>query len=579
MKTLKISSLFILFALLFFSCQKEFSLEGVITPAGTWQFNDAATQYMGNIDTAYIETTGTTKTLNLVGKTTDGSQNFLLHLYATDSFTVGTYTASLFQSDFQYYITAKSIYQADQFIGEFIVTINSIGNNNITGIFSGSAQDSTGTVKPLTLGQFTSRINLSTNGTGGGGGGSASGTLGASAGACTPINTSGTFTQGVTLTASNTAAVTVTVNTAGTYTIATNTVNGVSFSKTGTFTATGVQTVILIGSGTPVSSGNQNFTVTFGSSNCSFTLNFGAGSPPATGTLGGSPGSCTSVTPSGAYTQGVSLTASNTVLVQVNVATVGSYSVSTTTVNGVSFSATGTFTTTGIQNVVLTGTGMPTSSGAQNFAVTFGTSTCNFSITFAAVTDYFPTTVNSFWDIGNINKPTDSIKFISTSATKSIGGNTYNIFTYDSIPTTGSPSELYYRKSSGLYYENFNTQALFGFDSPGTPSDVEYIFLNDNVSQGATWNSPNITGTQSGISYTIFIKMTLYQKVTTSITVGSVTSSDILKMKYEYFVTSAPATPFFTEERWFARGIGLIYNSFNDGTNNTIYNIGGYHVY
>src|SRR5665647_1615195 len=144
MKTFKISSLLILFSVLFFSCQKEFSLEGIITPAGTWQFNDAATQYMGNIDSAYIETTGTTKTLNMVGKTADGSQNFLLHLYATDSFTVGTYKASLFQTDFQYYTTAKSIYQADQFIGEFTVTINSIGNNSITGIFSGSAEDSTG---------------------------------------------------------------------------------------------------------------------------------------------------------------------------------------------------------------------------------------------------------------------------------------------------------------------------------------------------------------------------------------------------------------------------------------------------
>lgn len=579
MKTFKISSLILLFALLFFSCQKEFSLEGIVTPAGTWQFNDAATQYIGNIDTAYIETTGTTKTLNLIGKTADGSQNFLLHLYATDSFTVGTYKASLFQSDFQYYTTAKSIYQADQFIGEFIVTINSIGNNNITGIFSGSAEDSTGTVKPLTLGQFTSRINLSTNGTGGGGGGTASGTLGASAGACTPINTSGTFTQGVALTASNTATVTVTVNTVGTYTISTNTMNGVSFSKTGTFTATGVQTVILVGSGTPVSSGNQNFAVTFGSSTCNFTLNFGAGTAPATGTLGGSPGSCTPVTPAGVYTQGVALTASNTVLVQVNVATVGSYSISTTTVNGVSFSATGTFTTTGIQNVVLTGTGTPVSSGAQSFAVTFGTSTCNFSITFAAVTDYFPTTVNSFWDLGNTAPPKDSFKIISTSRTKSIGGSSYNVFTYDSIPSTGFPSELYYRKSSGLYYENFNTQNFFGFDSPGTPSDVEYIFLKDNVAQGATWNSPTITGTQSGTSYTLYIKMTLYQKVTTSTTVGSVTSPDILKMRYEYFVNLSPATPFATEERWFAKGIGLIYNSFDYGSGLQIYNIGGHQVF
>ena len=581
MKTLKISFLFILLGSLFFSCQKEFSLEGVVTPAGTWQFNDGTQQYLGNMDSAYIETTATTKTMNLVGKNADGSQNFLLHLYATDSFTVGTiYKASLFQSNFQYYTQAKNLYQADQFIGEFIVTITAIGNNNVTGIFSGAAEDSTSALKTLTLGQFTARINLSTNGTGGGGSGTAAGTLGASAGVCTPVSPSGTFTQGVTLTSTNTVTVSVTVTTVGTYTISTNTVNGVSFSKTGTFTATGLQTVILNGSGTPVSSGNQNFTLTFGSSTCNFTLNFGAGAAPATGTLGGSPGTCTPATPAGTYSQGVALTTTNTVLVQVNVATVGAYTISTATVNGVSFSSSGTFTATGVQNVILTGTGTPTNSGSQNFSVTFGSSVCNFSITFVAPTDYFPTTVNSFWDLGLQGGTTaDSLKIKVIPFTKSAGGNNYSTFTVDNIPASGSPDSLYYRKPGGDYIEYFNTQAFFGFDSPGTPPNVEYIFLKDNVAQGTTWNSPNITGLSGGMSYTIFIKMTLFEKATTPTTSGSVTSSDVLKVRYEYFVTAAPATPFFTEERWFARSIGLIYNSFNDGTNTDIYHVGGHQVF
>jgi hypothetical protein len=473
MKTLKIYSLIILLTTLFVSCQKEYSLEVIVTPAGTWQFNDDTKLYAGNIDTAYIETTGTTKTLNLIGKSADGQQNFLLHLYATDSFTVGTYKASLFQSDFQYYTQSKTIYQADQLIGEFIVTITAIGNNNITGIFAGASEDSTGAIKPLTLGKFTSRINLIGNGTGGGGAGSAIGTLGASSGVCTPVSPSGTYTQGVTLTSTNTVQVQVTVTTPGTYTISTNTVNGVSFLKTGTFTATGVQNVILNGTGTPTNSGSQNFTVTFGSSVCNFSIPF------ATGTV---------------------------------------------------------------------------------------------------ITDYFPTTTGSYWDLGNINNPTDSFKITATSGTKSISGSVYNIFTYDSIPSIG-PSELYYRKSSGLYYENFNTKAFFGFDSTGNPADVEYIFLKDNVPQGTTWNSPNITGIQVGTSFTIFIKMTLFEKVTTPTTVGIVTSSDILKMRYEYFITIAPTTPFYTEERWFAKGIGLIYNSFNNGTKTDIYHVGSYQVF
>lgn len=588
---LKISSLILLIAVLFFSCQKEYSLEGIVTPAGTWQFNDAAKLYVGNIDSAYIETTGTTKTVNLIGKSADGQQNFLLHLYATDSFTVGTYKASLFQSDFQYYTQSKTIYQADQFIGEFIVTITAIGNNNITGIFAGASEDSTGAIKPLTLGQFTSRINLSSNGTGGGGTGPASGTLGASAGACTPVTFGGTFTQGIVLTSTNTVTVQVTITSTGTYTISTNTVNGVTFSKTGSFTTTGLQSVILNGSGTPVASGNKNFTVTFGVSTCNFTINFAAGNSPATGTLGGSPGSCASVTPAGTYTQGTPLTSSNTVTVQVNVTTTGAYAISTNTVNGVSFTASGTFTTTGLQNVTLTGTGTPTNSGSQNFTVTFGSSVCNFAIPFATgtqTTDYFPTTLNpanpmmgSYWAY-NLQGGTssDSLMIKVIPYAPNLGGNTYSTFTIDNIPASGSPDSLYYRKPGGDYYEYFDAEKFFGFDAGTTnPRYVQYIFLKDNVAQGTTWNSPNITGSSAGTSFTVFIKMTLFEKVTTSTTVGIVNSSDILKMRYEYFVTAAPATPFFTEERWFAKTIGLVYNSFNDGTNTDVYKIARYQVF
>lgn len=582
MKTLKISSLIVLLATLSFSCQKEYSLEGIVTAAGTWQFNDNTKLYAGNIDTAYIETAGTTKTLNLIGKSADGKENFLMHLYATDSFKVGVYKASLFQTDFQYYTQAKTFYQADQFVGEFTVTITAIGNNSVTGIFAGASEDSSGAIKPITLGKFTSRINLSGNGTGGGGGGSAVGTLGSSSGVCTPITTAGTYTQGISLTSANTATVQVNVTTVGAYTISTNTVNGVRFSKTGTFTATGAQTVILVGSGTPVSSGNQTFTVTFGASTCTFVVNFIAGAAPATGTLGGAPGSCTSAASAGTYTQGIILTSSNTLTVQVNVTAIGAYTISTNTVNGVSFTKTGTFTTTGIQTVILTGTGTPTNSGSQTFAVTFGTSTCNFSITFAPgtpVSDYFPTTVNSYWAYGlQGGTPADSFMIKVSPATKAISGNTYTVFTLDDIPPSGSPDSLFYRKGAGLYYENFNTEAFFGFDA-GTGGNVEYIFLKDNVAQGTTWQSPNMTGSSGGTSYTIYIKMTLFEKATTPTTSGAVTSSDVLKVRYEYFVTAAPGTPFFTEERWFAKNIGLIYNSFNDGTTTKIYNLWRYQVF
>jgi hypothetical protein len=157
------------------------------------------------------------------------------------------------------------------------------------------------------------------------------------------------------------------------------------------------------------------------------------------------------------------------------------------------------------------------------------------------------------------------------------GGNTY--FTFDGIPAPGHSDSLYFRKPGGDYYEYFNTQAFFRFDAPGTPANVEYIFLKDNVPQGTTWNSPTMTGIYQGISYTIFIKMTLFEKATTPTTSGNVTSSDVLKVKYEYVTPAAPTTPLYSEERWFAKNIGLIYYSFTDGTNTNVYNIGRYQVF
>lgn len=474
MKTLKLSFLIVLLTSLLYSCQKEYSLEGIVTPAGTWQFNDAAKLYKGNIDTAYIETAGTTKTMNLVGRSEDGKQNFLLHLYDTDTFTVGTYKASLFETDFLYSTQAKTLYQADQFIGEFVVKITAIGNNNVTGTFSGDSEDSSGTIKPITLGQFTARINLSGNGTGGGGGG-----------------------------------------------------------------------------------GNTSV-----------------------GTLGGSPNTCTGTTPAGTYTQGIALGSTNTATIQVNVTTPGTYTISTNLVNGVTFSKSGTFSATGTQSVVLNGSGIPVNSGSQTYTVTFGSSTCTFAINYlpgTPVSDYFPTTPGSFWAYGA--NATDSFLIKATSGTKAITGNTYNIFTYEDIPSTGLDS-LYYRKGGGLYYENFNVQSLLG--APGTPPDVEYKFLDANVAAGTSWQSPNFTLTDQGVTYTVFIKMTLTEKATTPTTSGIVTSSDVLKVNYEYNASAAgsPSVVFFKEVRWFAKNIGLIYNSFEDpsGPGPVIYRIGRFKI-
>ncbi|MGH2563886.1 MAG: hypothetical protein ACRDE5_05205, partial [Ginsengibacter sp.] len=271
MKLIKISILFFGAAILLYACRKEYSLEGgsLKIPSGAWEFKDSLIQYLGNMDSAYIVSGGSlnTKELNFVGHSNDGSQIFQLHLYA-DTFKVGVYKASLFESSFEYSTATKSIYTASQLIGEFIVNITSYNNNFISGTFTGKALDSLGNSKLLTNGKFSSTIGgSSSNGT-------STGVLGDSSGNCKPVTLSGIYSQGIMLTAANTVQVQVTVASPGTYTITTNTVNGITFSKTGTFTSTGVQNVTLTGAGIPTNSGVQNFTLSYGNSQCGFSITF-----------------------------------------------------------------------------------------------------------------------------------------------------------------------------------------------------------------------------------------------------------------------------------------------------------------
>jgi hypothetical protein len=272
-------------------------------------------------------------------------------------------------------------------------------------------------------------------------------TLSGAPGACTVANVSGTYGVNTILTASNTVGVQVNVNTLGSYTISTNTVGGMIFSKSGNFTVTGIQTVTLNGTGTPNTAGNNTLTV--GTNGCTFVVSVAG---PAVYTNPGAPGACTVATVNGTYGLNAILTASNTVTVQVNVTTPGSYTISTNTVGGMTFSKSGIFTVTGIQTVTLNGAGTPTTAG--NNILTVGTNGCTFVVSVAGPAIYtFPgapgactvATVNGTYTVGStlgasntvlvqVNVTTTGAYTISTSA----GGMTFSksgIFTTTGIQT------------------------------------------------------------------------------------------------------------------------------------------------
>jgi hypothetical protein len=206
-------------------------------------------------------------------------------------------------------------------------------------------------------------------------------TLGNAAGVCTGTTLSGNYMAGMATTAANTVVIDVNVATTGAYSITTPVVNGVSFSAIGNFSTAVQQTVTLVASGIPVNAGPFSYAITGASNTCSVEVTYLPAAPPASYTFGGAPGDCTGAVLNGTYTTGTATGAGNTVTIDVNVAVPGAYSISTTEVNGVTFSASGIFPSAIATTVTLTASGTPVAAGDFIYPVTGNANTCNFSVT------------------------------------------------------------------------------------------------------------------------------------------------------------------------------------------------------
>ncbi len=117
------------------------------------------------------------------------------------------------------------------------------------------------------------------------------------------------------------------------------------------------------------------------------TSGTGGGGGSTTGTavytLAGAPGACSLPIINGIYTAGTALNASNTVILTVDVTTIGTYAITSGTANGITFSGAGSFTITGTQIVTLTGSGTPAVAGT--FSYSQGPTGCSFPITVSGI--------------------------------------------------------------------------------------------------------------------------------------------------------------------------------------------------
>jgi hypothetical protein len=204
-------------------------------------------------------------------------------------------------------------------------------------------------------------------------GGSAIFTYTGSPDVCTDAVIEGTYQEGNALNNSNALTLSVNVSAIGNYSIITPAINGITFSGSGIFSTLGQQTIQLIGGGIPVSAGT--YSISPGLNGCNFNVTV---SGTAVYSLIETAGNCSSFSINGTYAVGKILTASNNANVSVNITSLGSYTISTQNINGILFTATGTFTSTGIQTIQLIGSGTPLAAG--DFSYTPGASSCTITV-------------------------------------------------------------------------------------------------------------------------------------------------------------------------------------------------------
>lgn len=392
--------------------------------------------------------------------------------------------------------------------------------------------------------------------------GLAVGTLKSSSGNCLPQSISGTYTKDSVLKASNSIQVSAAITAAGTFQIKSDTVAGFYFIATGTITTTGVQVINLAGNGIPTSTGIKTFTIKFDTSICKIDINVVAAVAPnavfsfinCAGTTFGP----------GIYTAGTTVGATHTVTLNVNVTTPGPYTINTAAVNGITFSGTGMFAA-GNSPVILTATGAPVmpSPPAYNYTVTNAASTCTFSITVAALTtpanlDYVPQTSFSNWSARLAGGTPSDTTYVQVSAnSKTFGPNSYKIF---EIKDMGMPTDsIFNRKNGGLYFQYIDGD----LGVLANPINNEYMVLDSTRPVNYTWTKrfgPNVA---MGFPLTdIRVDAVILGKGETQ-TVASVVYTNVIRVKYMYTATviGLGDIPVAEEERWFARGIGVIKSS------------------
>lgn len=239
-------------------------------------------------------------------------------------------------------------------------------------------------------------------------------------------------------------------------------------------------------------------------------------------TLVSSGSSCSDATTTGVFVAGQAVSATDFVMLTVNVTTPGTWTYNTGTVNGFSFSGSGGFTATGDQLIALVAGGKPANAGTTSFPLRIAGVECSFDVPVLATSNgndpqgdlYYKATIGG---VNYMESVTATNEYVAVSDVSGDNDNEVGIAAY--ISTIADPvpvgfTEMVvskglltgYKTATDAQFKAFFAVGTYPFTPAGAKPFVNgngiYVTWTDKA--GAQWTSFHATKAQpSGSSFKI----------------------------------------------------------------------------
>lgn len=490
------------------ACKKnvDFDVTETVKPpvrvkaVSAWSFIGNGVNYSGCIDTAYYSKVDSAKTLTIGVSDSAGSSIRMTLIAPKGIFPTGAYSSSLGTASL-IVVTSSGNYTNVDASTAFAAEVTNINDTVVEATFAARLiNPATNIVFTINQGKIRALIGKK----------NACGTpltdsvavftLQSTGSNCASAAVQGTYTVGVDLSTSNTVSLLANVTKKGQYSVSTGVVNGMSFSGSGVFPSTGLQTIVLTGSGKPLVNQTDSIPITAGSTNCKFGVTATSGTGFTNAIYSAAPSLCDSATVQGTYRVGTPLNPTNKIGIKVNVATPGDYAITTSTVNGMTFFGVGSFTSTGIQNVMLTGNGLPTTNGINRIPIAIKNVNCNLAVRVDTTTVNVPIPLNSWAFTEGANKYAGPITVSSISGDV-VSGKSLQLVG-NTLATTDTTFQMYIQLPTlstvpvvGLYTTDPSTFSSnttdFNFIK-GNVFSVDKIYYAKYPAGAGTTNSLNV---------------------------------------------------------------------------------------